>query len=253
LALVYVVTKMEQTPADQRAYHVSLEDVFDGPMDLLVHLVRKHDVDIYDIPIALIVAQYMEYLKVMKALNIDVAGEFLVMAATLAHIKSRMLLPVGEEQEEEAEDPRMEIVRPLEEYLQLRHAAEDLGGRDRLDWDVFVRSQTNGNGSPDEASGDLIQVNLFELIDAFQKIIKQVSPEQFLNITLDAMSVKSRISEIADILESRGSVTFEEIFEAQVTKSHIIVTFLAILEMAKAQVIRIMQHVSSGVIRIFNG
>jgi len=189
----------------------------------------------------------------MKALNIDVAGEFLVMAATLAHIKSRMLLPVGEEQEEEAEDPRMEIVRPLEEYLQLRHAAEDLGGRDRLDWDVFVRSQTNGNGSPDEASGDLIQVNLFELIDAFQKIIKQVSPEQFLNITLDAISVKSRISEIADILESRGSVTFEEIFEAQVTKSHIIVTFLAILEMAKAQVIRIMQHVSSGVIRIFNG
>jgi segregation and condensation protein A len=242
---------MEQTP-DKAAYHVSLGGIFEGPMDLLVHLVRKHDVDIYDIPIALIAEQYMAYIKMMKALNIDVAGDFLVMAATLAYIKSRMLLPVDEE-EEEAEDPRMELVRPLEEYLRLRHAAEDLACRPQLDWDVFVRSQTNGNGPPDEEGQDFIQVSLFELIDAFHKIIKRVSPEQFLNITLDTMSVKSRISEIADILESRGSVTFEEIFEGQVTKGHIIVTFLAILEMAKAQVIRVVQHVASGVIRIFNG
>jgi segregation and condensation protein A len=242
---------MEQTP-DHKAYHVSLEDIFEGPMDLLLHLVRKHDVDIYDIPIALIAEQYMEYINVMKILNIDVAGDFLVMAATLAHIKSRMLLPVDEE-EDEAEDPRMDLVRPLEEYLRLRHAADDLASRHRLDWDVFVRSQTNGNGSPEEQAEDFIQVSLFELIDAFQKIIKEVSPEQFLNITLDTISVKARISEIADILEHRDSVTFEEIFEGQATKGQIIVTFLAILEMAKAQIIRIMQHVTSGVIRIFNG
>jgi segregation and condensation protein A len=238
---------------DATRYHVDLGDVFEGPVDLLVHLVKKHEVDIYDIPIALIMEQYLEYLKFLKALNIDVAGEFLVMAATLAHIKSRMLLPVDEEQQEEDEDPRMEIVRPLEEYLRLQYAAEDLKQRDQLDWDVFVRSYTNGDGSLDGDPGDLMEVSLFELIDAFQKIIERVSPEDFLNITVDAISVKSRISEIVDLLEARGSVTFEELFEQEVSKSHIIVTFLAILEMAKAQIIKIMQHVRSGIIRIFNG
>jgi segregation and condensation protein A len=239
---------------DQTMYRLHLGDVFDGPLDLLVHLVKKSEVDIYDIPIALITEQYLEYLGLMKALNIDVAGEFLVMAATLAHIKSRMLLPTDLEQEEEAEDPRLEIVRPLEEYLQLKYAAEDLTNRNQLDWDVFVRSVSNGSSeSPDEESDDLVQVSLFELIDAFQKIVKRASPEHFLNITVDTISVKGRISEIADLLESRSSVTFEEIFEEQTTKSHIIVTFLAILEMAKAQLIRIMQHVSSGIIRIFHG
>ena len=235
-------------------YRVHLGDVFDGPMDLLVHLVKKSEVDIYEIPIALITEQYLEYLRLMKALNIDVAAEFLVMAATLAHIKSRMLLPTDLEPEEEAEDPRLEIVRPLEEYLQLKYAAEDLTHRDQLDWDVFVHSASNGSSeSSDEQSDEFVQVSLFELIDAFQKIVKRVSPEHFLNITVDAISVKGRISEIADLLDRRNSVTFEEIFEEQATKSQIIVTFLAILEMAKAQVIRIMQHVSSGIIRIFNG
>ena len=227
-------------------------DLFEGPMDLLVHLVRKNEVDIYDIPVALIMDQYMEYIKLMNVLNIDLAGEFLVMAATLAHIKSRMLLPVDQEQEEEEEDPRMEIVRPLEEYLQLQYAAEDLTDRNQLDWDVFIRSYGNGNERPDEEPDGLVQVSLFELIDAFQKIIKRVSPEHLFNITVDTISVKSRISEIADLLEGRGSVTFEDLFEKEVTKSQLIVTLLAILEMAKVQVIRIMQHVSSGIIRIFN-
>jgi segregation and condensation protein A len=243
---------MEQTQ-EQRAYHVTLGELFDGPMDLLVHLVKKHELDIYDIPIAMIVDQYMAYITWMKAYCIDVAGDFLVMAATLAHIKSRMLLPVDETQEDEDEDPRLEIVRPLAEYLQIRHAAEDLTERDRLDWDVFVRSYTNGDESGDEEPEGLVQVSLFELIDAFQKIIERVSPQHFVNITLDTISVKSRISEIADILEKRGSVTFEEIFEEQATKGQIIVTFLAVLKMAKAQIIRIMQHVHSGIIRIFNG
>ena len=237
---------------DQATYRVDLGDLFEGPMDLLVHLVRKNEVDIYDIPVALIMDQYMEYIKLMNALNIDLAGEFLVMAATLAHIKSRMLLPVDQEQEEEEEDPRMEIVRPLEEYLQLQYAAEDLTDRNQLDWDVFIRCYGNGNERPDEEPDGLVQVSLFELIDAFQKIIKRVSPEHLFNITVDTISVKSRISEIADLLEGRGSVTFEDLFEKEVTKSQLIVTLLAILEMAKVQVIRIMQHVDSGIIRIFN-
>lgn len=233
-------------------YHIHLGDLFDGPMDLLVHLVRKNEVDLYDIPIALIAEQYLEYIKLMKVMNIDVAGNFLVMAATLAHIKSRMLLPVQEEQEDE-EDPRMEIVRPLEEYLQLKYAAEDLAHRDRLGWDVFIRGTDEIAESAGEEPRDFVQVSLFELMDAFQRIIKRVSPEHFLNITADTISVKSRILEIADILEQKGSVTFEELFEKQAVKGQIIVTFLAVLEMARTQVIRIMQHVTSGIIRIFNG
>ncbi len=217
-----------------------------------MHLVRKNEVDLYDIPIALIAEQYLEYIKLMKVMNIDVAGNFLVMAATLAHIKSRMLLPAHEEQEDE-EDPRMEIVRPLEEYLQLKYAAEDLAHRDRLGWDVFIRGTDEISESAGEEPRDFVQVSLFELMDAFQRIIKRVSPEHFLNITADTISVKSRILEIADILEQKGSVTFEELFEKQAVKGHIIVTFLAVLEMARTQVIRIMQHVKSGIIRIFNG
>lgn len=243
---------MEQAQ-NMGAYHVDLGHTFEGPMDLLVHLVKKNEIDIYDIPIALITRQYLEYLNFMKALNIDVAGDFLVMAATLAHIKSRMLLPGKQEEQEEAEDPRMEIVRPLAEYLQLKDAAQDLAGRPRLDRDVFVRAQSDGDASPREGEQDLMQVSLFELIDAFQKIIKQKSPKDFLNLTLDTISVKSRISQIADILEKRGSITFEELFDKEAGKSEIIVTFLAILEMVKSQVIRIMQHASSGIIRIFNG
>jgi segregation and condensation protein A len=241
---------MEQ-PQNHTPYQVNLGELFDGPMDLLVHLVKKNEVDIYDIPIALIAQQYMEYLEWMKSVNIDVAGEFLVMAATLAHIKSRMLLPT---QEEDDDDPRMEIVRPLAEYLQLKYAADDLLERDRLDWDVFRRRDLDGaeawsGGEP----GTLVQVGLFELIEAFQDIIKRVSPKYFWDLTPDTISVKSRMAQIADILEEQQSATFAELFETQATRGDIIVTFLAILEMAKLQLIRIMQHVESGIIRIFNG
>jgi segregation and condensation protein A len=244
--------KVEQTQ-DQTPYEVHLGDLFDGPMDLLVHLVKKNEVDIYDIPIALITQQYIEYLEWMKSLNIDVAGEFLVMAATLTHIKSRMLLPTqGEEVDDE--DPRMEIVRPLAEYLQLKYAADDLMERDRLDWDVFVRRDLDETEAwPDGAPGDLIQVGLFELIEAFQDIMNRVHPAYLWDLTPDTISVKSRISQIIDILEERGSLTFQELLEGKATRADIVVTFLAILEMAKLQLIRIMQHIESGIIRIFNG
>lgn len=243
---------MEQSQ-HETPYSVNLGDIFEGPMDLLVHLVKKNEVDIYDIPIALIARQYIEYIELMKALNIDVAGDFLVMAATLAHIKSRTLLPSQEEDEEE-EDPRMEIVRPLAEYLQLKSAADDLLGRNRLDWDVFTRRDVDEDQDlPEESPKDMIQVGLFELIEAFQEIIKRASPADFIDLTPDSISVKSRINQIADILEQQGSVTFEELFEGEFTRMDVIVTFLAILEMAKCQIIRIMQHIESRIIRIFNG
>ena len=232
-------------------YQVDLGETFEGPLDLLLHLVKKNEVDIYDIPIALVTEQYMEYIKLMRVMNIDVAGKFLVMAATLAHITSRMLLPVDEDQEEE-EDPRMEIVRPLEEYIQIRYAAEDLAARNWLDRDVFARNISEEEGETSERPDpEFIKVNLFELIDAFKQIVKRASSEYVFNITVDTISVKARISELVDILETRDSMSFSEFFEGQAAKGEIIVTFLAILEMAKSQVIQIMQHVESGVIRIF--
>lgn len=236
------------------SYQINLEGLFDGPMDLLVHLVKKHELDIYDIPIALIAKKYLEYLELMLAVNIDVAGDFLLMAATLAYIKSRTLLPAEPRgDEEESEDPRMEIARPLAEYLQLQAAAQELESRDQLDWDLFPRSDAEEEESKSDSADTLIEVNLFELIDAFQKIVKRLNAADLFNVTVEAISVKSRIAEIIDLLETKGSVTFEELFEEDRTRRQIVVTFLALLEMAKAQIVRIMQHLTSGIIRVLYG
>ncbi|MFH1102249.1 MAG: segregation/condensation protein A [Pseudomonadota bacterium] len=219
-------------------------------MDLLVYLIKKNEVNIYDIPIALITDQYLEYLEMLKILNIDLAGEFIVMAATLIHIKSKLLLPVHEEVEGDDLDPRLEITRPLVEYLRLKSAAESLISRNILGEDTFIRSPQKVDDLID-AQDELIQIGLFELIDAFQKILKHISLEQRVDLTADRISVKDRISEIVDILEERGSVTFDELFEKTVEKIDIIVTFLAILEMVRLAIIRIFQHVESGTIRLF--
>lgn len=230
-------------------YQVKLENIFEGPMDLLVHLIKKNEVDIYDIPIALITDQYLVYLDWMKSMNIDVAGEFILMAATLTQIKSKMLLPVHEKDEDE-EDPRLEIARPLAEYLQIKSAAERLAERNLLGEDTFIRIP----GQDEIAAGqgdEIIKIGLFELIDAFQHILVKLSAEERVNITADRVSVKDRISQLVDIFESKGSITFDELFPTSQTKSEIILTFLAVLEMVRLNLIGIAQHVQSGVIRLF--
>jgi len=230
-------------------YEVRLDNVFEGPMDLLFYLIKKNEVDIYDIPIALITEQYLAYIELMKSLNIDFAGDFLVMAATLTQIKSRMLLPVHDE-EEEIEDPRLEIARPLQEYLEMKSAAQQLGRRNILGEHTFVR-----NPAPEDIQWndetELIKVGLFELIDAFQKILVNLSPDHRVDLTTDRVSVKERINQLVDLLEEKNSVTFDELFEGATQKSDLIVTFLAILEMVKLSLITVVQHTLSGVIRIF--
>ena len=228
-------------------YQVKLDDIFEGPMDLLVHLVKKHELDIYDIPIAFIIDQYLAYLELMEALNIDVAGDFVLMAATLAQIKSKMLLPVHQNDEEE--DPRLEISRPLSEYLRIKEAAERLAARDLLGEDIFARRPV-----PDELAfgreDEIIQVGLFELIDAFQNILERISPEERFHITSDSVTVKDRISQLVDVFEVKGSVSFDELFPTGTAKSDVIVTFLAILEMVKLSLVSIFQHVPTGAIRL---
>ncbi len=235
---------MPETP-----YRVQLDEIFEGPMDLLVHLVRKNELDIYDIPIALITEQYLQYLEWMQAMNIDYAGDFLLMASTLTQLKSRMLLPVHEGDDEE-EDVLQEITRPLVEYLQMKSAADQLVERNLLGEKTFIRSPDRGEfltGSDDE----FIKIGLFELIDAFQKILEKIPDDHRVEMTADEISVKDKISQIIDVLEVKKSITFLELFSDNPDKFEIIVTFLAILEMVKLTLIRIVQHVQTGVIRIF--
>jgi segregation and condensation protein A len=185
----------------------------------------------------------------MKAMNIDMAGEFLVMAATLMHIKSKLLLPVHEDVEEDTEDPRLVLTRPLIEYIQMKSVAEELAARTLLGEHTFVRKSDRRPylaGTEDE----VIQVGLFELIDAFKNILDNLAPEQRFDLSAERMSVNDRIAQLVDILEEKGTVAFDELFHEPATKNDIIVTFLAVLEMVKVRLIRVLQHVQSGAIRL---
>jgi len=186
----------------------------------------------------------------MDALNLDYAAEFVVMASTLTQIKSRMLLPVHPEEAGEEEDPRQAIVRPLLEYLKLKSAAEQLAERPLLGEDTFTRPAPPAALAVADDE-EVIKIGLFELIDAFQRILAGLPDEARIEFTTDTISVKERISQIADALEAKGSLTFFELFSEHPTRSEIVVTFLAILEMVKLALIRLVQHVNSGIIRIF--
>ena len=234
----------------EELYKVQIDDIFEGPMDLLVHLIKKHEMDIYDIPIALITEQYLEYLQWMKAINIDVAGDFILMASTLTKIKSRLLLPLHEDETDD-EDPRLEIVKPLEEYLQMKSAANDLIARNLLGEDTFVRNPNQENHSIDQ-DDKIIKAGLFELIDAFQTILEKISEHRGVDIiTADTISVRDRIVQIVEIFETRKSVTFNELFSMNTDKSEVVVTFLAILEMVRLSLINIVQNTQTGIIRLF--
>ena len=230
-------------------YRVRLENVFEGPMDLLVHLIKKAEVDIYDIPIARITEQYLGYLEWMQQMNIDFAGDFVLMASTLTHIKSRMLLP-AQEGEEEEEDPRLEITRPLLEYLRIKSAAEQLAERNLLGDKTFVR-KPDGCQFKDFEDDQIVRIGLFELIDAFQSILDKVTPSHRVDMTRERVSVQERITQLTELLEEKESMTFDELFSECRQRPDVIVTFLAILEMAKLGLLRIAQHVPTGIIRIF--
>ena len=232
----------------EEIYEVHLKDVFEGPMDLLIHLIKKNEVDIYDIPISLVTDQYLRYIDWMKSMNIDIAGDFLVMAATLTHIKSKMLLPPREDDEED--DPRIEITRPLLEYLQMKSAAERLSERDILGENTFSRT-IDKKDLPIDNEERVIKVGLFELMDAFQKLLERIPASQQIDLTTERISVKGRINELIDIFEKEGSVTFDQLFDENFTKGELVATFLAILEMVKLALVSIVQNVQSGIIRLF--
>lgn len=226
----------------EEVYSINLP-AFEGPFDLLLHLIRENKIDIYDIPISLITRRYLDYIELMKELNLEVAGEFLVMAATLIHIKSRMLLPVEETLDtEELEDPRLELVRRLLEYQTFKDAS--LGLKELEDERQMVYARIPEK-EPDETedSGELFlfDLNMFDLINAFRKILER-APENMGAITKEAMSVKDKISYIIDILETKETVKFEELFRGDPTRSHMIITFVALLEILKIGLAKVYQE-----------
>jgi segregation and condensation protein A len=235
---------------DDNNYQVKVENIFEGPMDLLIHLIRKNQVDIYDIPVAVITDQYLEYLRWIKAMNLDLAGDFLFMASTLTYIKSRMLLPVHGNNDEEEEDPRLEITRPLLEYIKMKSAAEQLANRYILGEYTFIR-KSKDTGIARKGPETYVQIGLFELVDAFKNLLEDISTQHRVDFKEDEISIKDRISEIIEILEKKGSITFTELFLSPYDRSMIVVTFLAILEMVKIALVRIVQNVQTGSIRLF--
>ncbi len=219
-------------------YKVDLE-VFEGPLDLLLHLIKKNDVNIVDIPIAFILEQYMGYLDLLEELNIDLAGDFLLMASELAHIKSKMLLPDhGEgEDDEERGDPRADLIRRLLEYQRYKEAAEVLVQRPMLGRDVF----THGVPVEDDGEATPMEVQLFDLVSCFNELLKKAPRQTVHEIQVERVSVTERIYELMDLLRDKAMVEFRGLFEKDATRDKLIVTFLAILEMARLKMLQVTQ------------
>jgi segregation and condensation protein A len=234
------------------SYEIKL-DIFEGPLDLLLYLIRKNEIDIYNIPIALITEQYLEYLDMMRSLNLDLAGEYLVLAATLIHIKSRLLLPPVEDEEEggEGQDPRAELVRQLLEYQAFKEAALDLEARPLLDRDVFSRgAPADDQATVEEEEEAVIEVGIFELVQAFRSIIAGLDKSDDLVIDTERMSLTDRINEIMERLSEKKQLTFSELLGERTDRKGIIYTFLAILELMKLRMIRAYQSGPFGAIRL---
>jgi len=228
-------------------YSVKLP-VFEGPLDLLLHLIRQNEVDITDIPIARIAAQYLETIELMEELNLDVAAEYLVMAATLALIKSRMLLPNEPQDDEEGSDPRVDLVRRLLEYQRFKEAAETLSKRRLLGRDVF---SVIGPGPEKTPEGEReIEVGLFELVAAFRDVLDHAkSLTAHHEIESEQITVRDRMLAVMDLLEASESIEFMQLFaapdgETLASRPVLVATFLAILELARLSVLRIYQGLS---------
>jgi len=235
------------------SYEIKL-DIFEGPLDLLLYLIRKNEIDIYNIPIALITEQYLEYLDIMRSLNLDLAGEYLVLAATLIHIKSRLLLPPveGEEEGEEGEDPRTELVRQLLEYQAFKEAALSLDTRPLLNRDVFTRGAPAEEPAAAEQEEEvMIEVGVFELVQAFRVVISGLDRSEDMAIDTEKMSLTDRINEIMERLTEEKELTFTDLLAERTDRKRIVYTFLAILELMKLRMIRACQLGPFGVIRLF--
>ena len=222
-------------------FRIELAD-FAGPLDLLLYLIKKHEIDIFDIPIQFVVEQYLAMLKTLKSLEIDLAAEFLVLAAELTHIKSKMLLPAQEgvavEEEPQEEDPRAELVRRLLEYQKYRDAAEQLEDRDRLGRDVFVRDPPK-MAPADDLDPGLKAISIFKLVELMAKLIQKAPPATH-EVAFDTISLGDRIRFVGEFGRARdGKFTLVQLLQGILSRSELVVTFIAVLEMTKLGALRL--------------
>ena len=233
------------------AYPVRL-DTFEGPLDLLLHLIKKHEVSIYDIPIATVAQQYIDYIDVMQELNLDVAGDFLVMAATLIHIKSRMLLPrLDPSQEDPDEDPREALVRRLLEHQKFKAAAELLHERETLRSAQWTRPDGPIAEIAGEAPEPEVEIDLFSLIAAFRQVVERAKQRPKVYLPAEQIPIEDRIEQLMAKLSETDACGFEELFADIQTRSGMVVTFLAMLEMIRLKLIRVFQTGAMGAIRVY--
>ena len=233
------------------AYPVRLRN-FEGPLDLLLHLIKKNELNIYDIPIALITGQYLEYLEVMEELNLEVVGEFLVMAATLIHIKSRMLLPRPDPtQEDPGEDPREALVRRLIEHQRFKAAAELLHEKEIQRSAQWGRPDGRVAEVVGEAPEPEVEVDLFSLMAAFRQVLERARQRPRVLLPPEQMSIEDRIEQLLARLSETEACGFDELFADVQTRSGMVVTFLALLEMIRLKVVRVFQQANFGPIRVY--
>jgi len=229
-------------------------DMFEGPLDLLLYLIKKNDIDITDIPITEITEQYMQYIDLMKMLDLDVVGDFLVMAATLMQIKSRMLLPPDPDAEEEMEeDPRDELMRRLQEYQKFKEAAQELKEKELKRKDFFSRTVNEEAKKQllDDAKEVYIEASLFDLINALSEALTKVPEEVIHEIITEEYTVDQKIHDILHDLIDQTKLSLKDIFTSAKNKMEMVVTFLAILELIRLKEIKIMQKQMFDDIEIF--
>jgi segregation and condensation protein A len=230
-------------------YRVRL-DLFEGPLDLLLHLIKRNEVDVTDIPVAQITEQYLGYLELMRELNLDVASEYLVMAATLTLLKSRLLLPSPASDDEEDADPRADLVRQLLEYQRYREAAASLAERPLLRRDVFSREPNAESLPPDPNEKPAVKVTLYELLEAFRAVLKRAEPDPVHQVAAEPVALRDRIHSLLRTLSVAHTVQFDSLFGDAPTRGFVIVTFLAVLELAKLGAIEAVQEEIFGPILI---
>ena len=249
---------MAEGQADQAAFESVLGEYpvrlgnFEGPLDLLLHLIKRQEIDVYDIPISLVTRQYLEYLDLMRDLDLEVAGEFLVMAATLIHIKSRMLLPrPAPEQEDPQEDPREALVQRLIEHQRYKAAAELLHERETVRSAQWHRP----DGRVAEIAGEQyepeLEVDLFSLLTAFRAVLERAKQRPRVVVPAEQLSIEVRIEQLLARLSETEACGFEELFADTASRADLIVTFLALLEMIRLKLVRVFQTGAFGAIRVY--
>ena len=233
------------------AYPVRLAN-FEGPLDLLLHLIKRSEVSIYDIPITLITKQYLEYIDLMQEMNLDVAGEFLVMAATLIHIKSRMLLPRPDPtQDDPEEDPREALVRRLLEHQKFKAAAELLHERETLRSAQWTRPDGPIAEIAGESPETEIEVDLFSLISAFRNVVERSKDRPKMYLPSEQIPIEERMEQLLARLSETEALGFEDLFSDVQSRAGMIVTFLAVLEMIRLKMVRVFQAGVIGPIRVY--